>query len=143
MMTRALHSKHHSASRSFRNNRGAVALIAVVVTTAFLMVMVGTVWLLGENALEFGAGGLVSEKTLLAGESCLEESLIRLSRNSSYAGGSLAIDDVNCTQTVTGTPCGNCQIDVVATRAQNTRRLRAHISMTGSKVTILDWAEMP
>ena len=143
MTMRALHFKQHSASRSIKNNRGAIALIAVVVTTAFMTVMVGTVWLLGANALEFGAGGLVSEKTLLAGESCLEETFIRLSRNSSYAGGSLTIDDVNCTQTVTGTPCGDCEVNVVATHAQNTRRLRANIRMTGSHVDILDWAEMP
>lgn len=105
-----------------------VTVIMLVVAT----LVVSTTALIGLDDLEIGYSAQVGEDALLSAESCLEEAYVRLTRDSSYTGGTLDVGDAACTITVTGTPCGTCTVTAEATLAEFTRTLEAIVTVSGT-----------
>jgi Flp pilus assembly pilin Flp len=125
----------------YQDERGAAALTVFVIILAVSVVIVSTTALIGVDNLTIGFSQQVSTDMILSAESCVEEAMVRLSRNNSYAGGSLTVGDAQCTIAVTGTPCGACTIDVEAVGNAFTRNIRAGVTIAGSTVNITSWQE--
>ncbi len=134
-------SKQPCAFRWTKDQRGAVALMMMVIILAVGILIVSTTALIGVDDLEIGFSQEAGGHALLTSESCAEEAMLRLSRNSSYAGGSLAVGESTCTIAVTGAPCGNCTIDVASTRDNFTRNIEVGVTVSGSTVDITNWTE--
>ncbi|MFH1632227.1 MAG: hypothetical protein ABIA47_04425 [bacterium] len=134
------HSRQHSGFRSTK--KGAAALISILIFTALIALMAVSVGLMGLNNLEAGFSEQISTDVILSAESCVEEAMLRLTRNSSYAGGSLSVGEVDCDIVVTGAPCGNCTIAVEASREFYTRNIVADVAVSGLSVDILTWEEI-
>jgi len=96
----------------------------------------------GTDNLDIGYSSQASNDALLSAESCAEEALVRLSRDSSYNGGSLTMGSAQCSIVVTGVPCGNCVIDVDAVRDDYTRSVQVGVTVNGTSIDITDWAEV-
>jgi Flp pilus assembly pilin Flp len=124
--------KQHSAFHWIKNEQGAAAIMVTIIMLVVATLIVSTTALIGLDDLEIGYSAQVGEDALLSAESCLEEAYVRLTRNSSYTGGSLNVGDATCTITVTGTPCGTCTITAEATQAEFTRTLEATVSASGT-----------
>jgi hypothetical protein len=133
-------SKQPSAFRWIINERGAAALISIVVVMALVVLVVTSVALAGLSTLEHGFAEQVSTDIILADETCAEEAIVRLQRNSAYTGGSLTVGDVACTITVSGSGSTRT-ITIVGVEQNFTRRLQADISLSGSVSTITAWQE--
>jgi Flp pilus assembly pilin Flp len=125
-----------------KNERGAAALTVFVIILAVSVVIVSTTALIGVDNLTIGFSQQASTDMILSAESCAEEAMVRLSRNNSYAGGSLTVGDAQCAIAVTGTPCGVCAIDVKAVGNSFTRNIRANVTIAGSTVNITSWQEI-
>lgn len=130
------------ASRLINDEKGAAALIVTIIMLAIAVLVVSTTALIGLDDLDIGYSSQVSNGAILAGESCVEEALIRLSRNQSYAGGNLTVGETECIIVVTGTPCGACIVDVEAVSGLYTRNLQVNVRMTGSTADIINWKEV-
>lgn len=124
-----------------RNERGAAALTVFLIILAVSVIVVSTTALIGVDNLSVGFSQQASSDTILSAESCVEEAMVRLSRDENYAGGNLTVGDTSCSIAVTGTPCGSCTIDVEATGDSFVRNIRAGVSVTGSTVNITSWQE--
>jgi Flp pilus assembly pilin Flp len=124
--------KQHSAFHWIKNEQGAAAIMVTIIMLVVATLIVSTTALIGLDDLEIGYSAQVGEDALLSAESCLEEAYVRLTRNSSYTGGSLKVGDATCTITVTGTPCGTWTSTAEATQAEVTRTLEATVSASGT-----------
>jgi len=113
----------------------------MVIILAVGILIVSTTALIGMDDLEIGFSQEAGGQSLLAAESCAEEAMLRLSRSSSYTGGTLGVGESTCTITVTGTPCGSCTIDVASTRDNFTRNIQVGVTVSGSSVDITSWEE--
>lgn len=144
------HSKFGEAKRSGKqtrgptlsDQRGAAALVVMIVILAMALLVVTSTAFIGVDDLDIGYASELSGDVLLSAESCAEEALIRLSRNPSYTGGSLTVGEAACTITVSGTPCGSCTIDVAAVGESYTRNIQVVVSVSGSTVDIISWQEV-
>ena len=136
------HFKQLFVSHWINDERGAAAIIVTIIMLAVATLVVGTTALIGLDDLDMGHGSSLSNQTVLAAQSCMEEAMIRLSRDPSYVGGTVDVGESQCTLAVTGVPCGSCQIDAVATTQFYTRHLQADISIIGSVVDVLAWREV-
>ncbi|MBT5808319.1 hypothetical protein HOI18_03525, partial [Candidatus Uhrbacteria bacterium] len=108
-----------------------------------VVLIVTSVAFTGLDDLDIGYSEELSNDILLSAESCAEEALIRLSRSSSYSGGSLTVGEAACTITVTGTPCGSCTIDVAAVGQTYTRNIQVGVTVTSGTIDITSWSEQP
>lgn len=127
---------------AYRDERGAAALIVLLVVLAVSLIVVSTTSLTGIGNLSIGFSTQVSSDVVLSAESCVEEAFVRLTRDNSYAGGTLTVGDSTCTVTVTGAPCGACTVDVEATGTNFTRQIRAGVTISGSTVDVTSWEEV-
>jgi len=124
------------------NERGAAALMVTIILMAIAVLVVSTTALIGLDDLEIGSSSQTGSHAILSGESCVEETILRLTRDHSYAGGVLDVGGTQCTTVVTGTPCGACTLDVTAVEQSFTRKLRVEVTLTGSSVNITQWKEV-
>jgi hypothetical protein len=124
------------------DTRGAAALMMVLVLTAFVIILVGSVMLRGVDDLENGFSEQLSSDVLHSAESCMDEAFIRLSRDNNYTGGTLEVGEASCTIAVSGTPCGTCTVTVDATGEGFTRSLQSVVDVFIADVDIVSWEEI-
>ncbi len=122
------------------NESGIVSIAAVLVSLTVATVLATSVYLVGLSDLQAGFGSVQSEKAFALAEGCSQEALLRLSRSSSYAGGTLSVGSHSCTISVTGSG-GTRAISVSATVGGNTRTILMDVSISGSTVSITNWSE--
>jgi len=134
--------KQRFESHWIKNERGAAALIVVIVLLAVMVLVVSRVALTGLDELSANQSSQLGTTNVLSAESCVEEVMLRLSRDNTYGGGSLTMGDTACTMSVSGTPCGSCTIDVTASALNYTRRIQAEVMVTGSVVDVINWSEI-
>lgn len=125
-----------------KDQRGAAALTVFVIVLAVAIIIVSTTTLIGVDNLTIGFSQQASSDMILSAESCVEEAMVRLSRDNTYAGGTLPVGDAQCTIVVNGTPCGACSIDAQAVGDGFTRNIRASVTVAGSTVDVISWQEL-
>lgn len=120
---------------------GAMLLISVLAigTVTLAMVLGSAVRLMGE--LRAGEGESASRAVLAAAESCVQESLLRLTRSAAFTGTFLMVGDISCRSTVTS--AGGIHRMIVATANRNrwSRTLSVRVDIVSPKPTILEWRE--
>ncbi len=80
-----------------------------------------------------------SEKTFIGMEGCIEDALIRLSRDETYAGGLYDVGDVECEAVVSGADTTR-QVTVAGTRDTITRDAALNVQLEPS-FGIIGWGE--
>jgi len=124
------------------DERGAAAIIVTIIMLAVAMLVVSTTALIGLDDLDTGYASQTSNDSILSAQSCVEEAITRLTRDSSYTGGTLDVGGSQCSVSVTGAPCGSCTIQVESVKEQYTRKLEVDVTLTGSTVEITNWEEI-
>jgi hypothetical protein len=124
------------------DKRGAAALMLVLVLTAFVLILVSSLMLRGVDELENGFSKQLSSDLMGSAESCVEEALLRLTRDNSYAGGTLEVGQASCAIVVSGGPCGSCTIQVDAEGLDHTRSLQVGVTVSGSMIDLTSWEEI-
>lgn len=124
-----------------RDERGVVTLATTVILFFAALIIAVSVQSAGLGELLSGATDSAGERAFQAADSCANEALLRLARDSAYAGGSLSVGAGTCTITVTGGGSART-IDVSGTVASATRRATLSVTVTGGVVTVDDWAEV-
>jgi hypothetical protein len=135
-------SKQPCVFHWIEDQSGAAAITVMIIIIAIAILVVSTTAFIGIDDIDIGYSTEVSGDILLSAESCAEEALVRLGRDSSYSGGNLTVGEADCTITVTGTPCGSCTVDVAAIGENYTRNIQVGVTVSGSSIDITSWSEV-
>ena len=114
-------------------------ITVLIIGSVSLFVSLG-VAIRGITELDMGLAEHQSMEALAIADGCIQESLLRLSRDSGYTGGTYTIADGSCTISVSGAGSERI-IDVSATVNRWTRRLQANVSLAGG-VELLYWEQV-
>lgn len=130
--------------------RGAAALMTILLVGAATLIMaMNAIWL-GINDLEVGQLHEVSGNVEVQADTCIEEALVRIKKDSSYGVGSGAmvvsvLDDV-CTITVTDLGSNQRRVEVLASvDGEYHKRYEVELTLSGSvlkDMTIDAWEEL-
>lgn len=127
-----------------KNQNGLTALVTLVIISFVALLIALSVNLISLSEMQMGFEKSRSQKAFWAAEACLDEALIRLKRNPSYSGGSLAIDQVtSCTISIS--PSGNKRIITTFGTVDGIiiRRIEAQADLGTPGRVILDyWKEL-
>lgn len=131
-----------SKKNTIRNSqKGAAALITIVIIAAATLLMAFNAALLGMGELDMGYISQKGEEALYIADGCAEESLRRLKLDDSYAGGTLSFGG------------GACIIDIVADGDDRTititgtvddynKKIEVDLIIIDSQITINSWEEV-
>ncbi|MFH1089109.1 MAG: hypothetical protein V1716_01645 [Candidatus Uhrbacteria bacterium] len=124
-----------------QKNRGAAALLTIVIIGAASLIMAISAAQLGLGELEMGYTEGKGSAVLSFADGCGEEALARLRKNSAYTGETLTVGDRSCIITVTG---GGAERTVasVATIGSYTKKIQMQITLNNSVITINNWSEV-
>ena len=124
-----------------KKNRASIALISLLVISAFTLILV-----VGMSEVNLSKSyqylNNTSDKTAYyIAEGCLEEAMIRLENNTSFAGTTLTLDaDTNCSVSVTGTT-----ISITVNHLDYTQTFEGEVSVTqegtANNISLQYWNE--
>lgn len=119
--------------------RGAMLLITVLLVGATALTISVNVALRGIHELSAGYAMNKSREALAVADGCAQEALLQLTRNSSYTGATVSINDTVCAIAVT-TNGTSKTIDIVAVIDRWTREIRLQLDTTGG-ISLTEWQE--
>ncbi len=121
------------------NNKGAVGLLTTLVLGIILIMLAVTIVLTGISSRTNAFMLNQSEKVFISMEGCAEESLIQLSRDNDYSGGSYEVDGVDCISVISGSDPNR---DVTVTGTKDTITRDASLSVqVDPDFAIIRWGE--
>lgn len=128
------------APKMYRKKSGQV-LTSVVVFVAFGLSVIALSAVLMvinmQNTLKYTESG----NCLNHAEAGVEEAVLRLLRDPTYSGGTMLLEGVTTTVTVSGTDTDK-SILAVATYNGFAKKVLATVSLAGDKVSLLSWKEV-
>jgi len=130
----------HDSCFTIHAQHGIVSIATTMVIFAVTLVIAVSVQFVGVGELLMGYGEQQSEQAFQLADSCVDEALLRLKRNSAYTGGSLSGGSASCTITVSGSGSSRT-VSVTATAGDSVRALTVGVALSGSSVSITSWSE--
>ena len=123
-----------------QNQKGLISLVTVLVmaSAAVALGLAFSAFRLSEQQHAYFDQS--SSEAFYAADSCVEEAYIRLKRNPSYSGGTLALTGVNCNSVVTGAGSSRT-VAASSTVLGFTRKITATATLQGARLTQNDWTE--
>lgn len=119
---------------------GFVATASVLVISAVVTAAVVTVVLLGVGEAQGSLAGVKGEEGLQLVEGCVEDALLAVWNDSSWAGGILDHPAGSCEVTLTS---GNPNWDMTVAAATGDYRRRVRVQFTrGTSITMTSWEEI-
>jgi len=123
---------------------GYIALITILIIGAVATVIATSLLLLGIGSARTSFTLGQSEKAKSLANTCSEEALLKIKRNSGYTGTSnLTLDGGNCTYTVTDLGGESREIQATGTVDTVVRKVKIEIDQISPKVNIVSWQEVP
>lgn len=116
---------------------GYIALTTVLVVMIVLLTFLISTQRITSGSLQSSLAGILGRETYAIAESCLEDTLIRLRRDSSYSGGTLNVSAGSCTITITDVSGTEKNITIVSS-IQNSyfQRLTANVEILTTSDTV-------
>jgi len=130
--------------KELKKQKGAIALITIIIISAASLLMAYTASILGFRELDTGYVSSKGEEAFSLTDGCVEEALYRLVIDSSYSGGSLSLSNGSCIINVTAN--GNDRIVAVVGTVSGpiedyVKRVEVDLTLSGYQVTINSWEE--
>jgi len=142
-------SRQQSSVDTIRE-RGAVALVTMLVLMATALALITGLTLLGVSEASLGTLRSRSSQALFSAEACVEEALLRVARDAGYTGGTLNVGGISCSVTVLDLGFGARRITGEETISTVKRRIQADtqtttLTLSGRPVqdtTMTAWKEL-
>ena len=136
---RTINKISHNLSQ---NNKGYIALISVLIISTVVLAIAIT---LNLTSIDETISGLLkeqSEQSFSLADTCLEESYLRLKRDSGYIGGQLNFKQGYCSINIVSS--GNRRTITVDSNINNIiRKIKAEIRILGNNNVVQDsWQEL-
>lgn len=123
------------------DNRGAAALLTVVIVGAAVLIMAFSASILGWGELEMSYSSQKGGEALALADGCLEEALWRLRLDSNYPGGVLDLEGNSCIINV-ASEAGQRTIKVSAAVDNYHKKVQAEVILEDSVITVTSWQEV-
>lgn len=123
-----------------KNERGAAALLTIVLIGAATLLMAVSVARLSVGELEMGYLEGKGSSALASADGCAEEALQRLRKNNSYTGGTFSVGGASCIIVVTGSGASRT-ISSTATVDTFTKKIQMQVAINNAVLTIVSWNE--
>lgn len=123
----------------FNSERGQALVTLLIFMVVALIVTSAAIIIIFLNSLS-SSKVIVGELAYYTAESGIENAILRLLRNPSYAGETLAVDQGTATITVTGTEPKT--ITSIGKLGNFTRTLQVQVGYTNNVLTISSWGEI-
>lgn len=118
----------NSLFRLLRSNRGQTALVGVLIITAIILLLVMSVSYSSRQELGISTQETTNRQATYLADSCLDEALVRLKRDDTYAGGNFSLFTGSC-QISLAAQSDRRTISITARQGDNVRRLEAVAKM--------------
>jgi hypothetical protein len=133
-------------NKKYLNNKGAAALLTVIIVSAAVLVMAYSASVLGLGELDMGYTSQRGAESFSIADGCMEEALRRIKINSSsYSGSSLSLGGGSCIISVSGAG-SNRTITVSSTISSNGntygKKIQSGITLSGDTITVSSWNEI-
>ena len=120
-------------------NKGGTALLGVMIISMIVLIIGSSIATVNIAAGK-GLGHYNKETTTFVNaDGCAEEALIRMHRNSTYAGESISIDDSSCVISVSGSDSTRV-LDIQATNGEYIKKLQIDVTISPT-YAITSWQE--
>lgn len=129
-----------TSDRQRKDNRGAAALLTIVIIGIASLIMAISAARLGLGELEMGYDEGKGSAVLSLADGCGEEALARLRKNSAYTGETITTDDGSCVIIVTGGGADRT-VASVATIGSYTKKIEMQVTLSDSVISIISWGE--
>jgi hypothetical protein len=120
---------------------GIAALLVVVIVGGAALLMALSVSILGLNDMEMGYNSQNGQNVFSLTDSCGEEALLRLKRDSNYAGGTLNLGGGSCIITVIG-DLPDKIITLTGNLGDYNNKIQITAAISEETVTVVDWTEL-
>jgi hypothetical protein len=127
-----------------KTKKGSVALISILVISAILIIAVVSA---SESSVTNSYQYLnkkTGEELYFVAESCLEDAIIMLEEDTSFAGGTLNLNESECISTIAG--AGNKTINIEVNSGDYSQSFQAEVSITAqghaNNVKLLNWQKI-
>jgi len=117
---------------------GYVAISILLILTAVLLGIIVTVAHLGIGEGQASLALSKGEDTLHFVEGCMEDALLKIRANASYAGGTITRPEGTCSITVTGGPTYTVTATTTATPYKRTIQA---VAVRGATMSLTSWKE--
>lgn len=125
----------------FVKQGGATALVTVLIISVSSLIMAYGATMLGLGELGMSCTVQEGEKAMYGIESCLDETLIKLKRDTPYSGGNLVIGAYSCIININGT--GNpYYISVESNAGDYTKKIEVEAEFNGLVPYLNSWTEV-
>ena len=122
-------------------NRGAAALLTIVIIGAASLLMAIGSSRLGLGELETGFVEIRGASVFTTTQGCLEEAIHRLRKNNTYTGQTLSVGAGSCIISVSGSGSTRT-ITSTATIDSYTRKLEIIVDISNPVISISSWSEI-
>lgn len=129
------------SKKIYQNQKGAAALLTVVIISSAVLIMAYSASLLGIGELEMNYNQQKGSRAFSLADGCAEEAMRRLRLDTNYTGGTLSLGGGSCIISVI--PSGVSRtINISATEGEYNQSLEIIISLSGNIITINSWQEI-
>lgn len=123
------------------DNRGATAILTVVIIGAAALIMAVAASYLGLGELDMGYVSQKGGETFAVADGCAEEALRHLRINTSYTGDTLSLGGGSCIISIS-TAGADRTITVTSTIGDFNKSLEINLTLSGDVITINSWSEI-
>lgn len=125
------------------NNKGAAAILTVVIVGAATLLMAYSASILGLGELEMGYLSQKGEETFFLTDGCIEEAMHRLRKDNDYSGSTLNLGNGSCIISVSGSGLSRT-ITATGTIGVHTKVINTELLLNTSTTSarILSWDEV-
>ncbi len=129
--------------KNLRKIKGSVALLSILIISAVLIIAVVSTAEVQINTSKQHQNNLSDDSMYYVAEACMEEAMLRLERDNTYAFGNLLINDVNCSIAVVGSNPKDVTINVSYQNYSQTFNAQVSVENAGqvNNVELMSWEE--
>jgi hypothetical protein len=121
------------------DERGAAVLVAVIVISAVILIIAVAMGITSIMENQISLYQSQSNKTFVQADACGEEALTQISRDHSYTGETLVVDDTSCVIVVSGMGA-NRTITVAATNDNYAKNITINVKIVPT-ISVTSWQE--
>jgi len=132
--------QNYGIKHYFRESKSQAMLVAILIISAAALAISIAVATMGSSEVNIGLVSRDSGKSYALAETCLENTLMRLSRGQSSVPPTFTLTDGNCTIEITGT--SPYQITSTAQVGKTRRKIRSTVTVANEILNIQSWQEV-
>lgn len=130
--------------RKIKTTRGSIALLSVLIISAILIIAVVSKAEIQSNSAQQHFNRFFQQSLYYSAEACIEDAIIKIERDSTFANGTLNVGEAVCEITVNGINPKNVTINVSEQNYSQNFSAQVSVETLGlsTNAELLQWEEI-